>query len=178
MALLLGLAIALFLPPKLEKDMLSTTGWAGKAMVSASIIIMITAAGGSFGMILRDSGIANVLGESLADFKFGIWLPFLIAAALKSAQGSSTVAIITTASIIAPLMGTLGFVTPFEVALAVTALCSGAMVVSHVNDSFFWVVTQMSNMSIKMGYRLHTLGTLLCGLASMFGVWAIYAIFC
>ncbi len=178
MALLFGLAIAIFLPKKLEKDMLSTTGWVGKAMASAAIIIMITAAGGSFGMILRDAGIANVLGDSFANFKFGIWLPFLIAAALKSAQGSSTVAIITTASIIAPLMGTLGFVTPFEVALAVTALCSGAMVVSHVNDSFFWVVTQMSNMSIKMGYKLHTLGTLLCGLASMIGVWAIYTVFC
>lgn len=177
-ALLIGLAIALTLPKKFDKEMLSSTGWVGKSMTSAAIIIMITAAGGAFGMILRDAGIADVLGESLSSIHLGIWLPFLIAAALKTAQGSSTVAIITTASIITPLMGTLGFVTPFEVALAVTAICSGAMVVAHVNDSFFWVVTQMSNLNIKMGYKLHTFGTLVCGLASMIAVWAVFTIFC
>ena len=177
-ALLIGLAIALTLPKKFDKEMLSSTGWVGKSMTSAAIIIMITAAGGAFGMILRDAGIADVLGESLSSIHLGIWLPFLIAAALKTAQGSSTVAIITTASIITPLMGTLGFATPFEVALAVTAICSGAMVVAHVNDSFFWVVTQMSNLNIKMGYKLHTFGTLVCGLASMIAVWAVFTIFC
>ena len=158
--------------------MLSTTGWVGKSLLSAAIIIMITAAGGSFGMILRDSGIANVLGSTLSKINLGIWLPFLIAAALKTAQGSSTVAIITTASIIAPLMGVLGFETPLEKALAVSAVCSGAMVVSHVNDSFFWVITQMSDMSIKTGYKLHTLGTLICGLTAMTAVWLIYTFCC
>ncbi|NLD21021.1 MAG: GntP family permease, partial [Bacteroidales bacterium] len=86
--------------------------------------------------------------------------------------------IITTASIVAPLLGVLGFVSPLEIALAVTSLCAGAMVVSHVNDSFFWVVTQMSNMSIKTGYRLHTLGTFLCGLGSMVSIWLIYIFVC
>lgn len=178
MALLIGMVLAFTLPKKFDKEMLSTTGWVGKALSSAAIIIMITAAGGSFGMILRDSGIADVLGESLSHLKLGIWLPFLIAAALKTAQGSSTVSIITTASIIAPLMGVMGFVAPLEKAILVTALCSGAMVVSHVNDSFFWVVTQMSGMSIKTGYKLHTLGTLMCGLAAMLTMTAMYAIFC
>ncbi|MBR4772176.1 MAG: GntP family permease [Bacteroidales bacterium] len=178
MALLIGMVLAFTLPKKFDKQMLSSTGWVGKGLRSAAIIIMITAAGGSFGMILRDSGIADVLGSSLSQLKLGIWLPFLIAAALKTAQGSSTVAIITTASIIAPLMDVMGFVAPLEKAILVTALCSGAMVVAHVNDSFFWVVTQMSGMSIKTGYRLHTLGTLMCGLAAMLTMVLMYAIFC
>ncbi|MBO4657111.1 MAG: GntP family permease [Bacteroidales bacterium] len=178
MALLIGMVLAFTLPKKFDKQMLSSTGWVGKGLKSAAIIIMITAAGGSFGMILRDSGIADVLGSSLSQLRLGIWLPFLIAAALKTAQGSSTVAIITTASIIAPLMDVMGFVAPLEKAILVTALCSGAMVVAHVNDSFFWVVTQMSGMSIKTGYRLHTLGTLMCGLAAMLTMVLMYAIFC
>lgn len=177
-ALLIGMTLSFTLPKKFDLEMLSTSGWVGKSLFSAAIIIMITAAGGSFGMILRDSGIADVLGDTLAKADIGIWLPFLIAAALKTAQGSSTVSIITTASLVAPLMEVLGFVTPVQIALAVTSLCSGAMVVSHANDSFFWVVTQMSGMSVKQGYKLHTLGTLICGLTSMMAVWGIYAIFC
>lgn len=177
-ALLIGMLLALRLPKKFDLEMLSTTGFVGKSLLSAAIIIMITASGGSFGMILRDSGIADVLGDSLSKINLGIWLPFFIAAALKTAQGSSTVAIITTASIIAPLMGVLGFETALEKALAVSALCSGAMVVSHVNDSFFWVITQMSNMNIKTGYKLHTLGTLICGFTAMLTVWVIYTFCC
>ncbi|MBP5646787.1 MAG: GntP family permease, partial [Bacteroidaceae bacterium] len=162
-ALLIGMALGFMLPRKFDLEMLSTSGWVGKSLVSAAVIIMITAAGGSFGMVLRDSGIADVVGGFVSGSSLGIWMPFLIAAALKTAQGSSTVAIITTASLLAPLMETMGFVAPIEKALAVTALCSGAMVVSHVNDSFFWVITQMTGMTVRQGYRFHTLGTLLCG---------------
>lgn len=173
-ALLIGMVLAFLLPRKFDLEMLSSTGWVGKSLVSAAVIIMITAAGGSFGMVLRDSGIADVVSGFVSDSNLGIWMPFLIAAALKTAQGSSTVAIITTASLLAPLMDTMGFITPVEKALAVTALCSGAMVVSHVNDSFFWVITQMTGMTVKQGYRFHTLGTLLCGTGAMLTVWAIY----
>ena len=177
-ALIIGMILSFFLPKKFDRELLSTTGWVGKSLTSAAVIIMITAAGGSFGMILRNSGIAEILGESLAGANVGIWLPFIIAAALKSAQGSSTVAIVTTASLIAPMMEALGFVTPVGRALAVMSLCSGAMVMSHVNDSFFWVVTQLSGMNVKTGCKLHGLGTLLGGLTAMLVVWIGYMIFC
>ena len=75
-------------------------------------------------------------------------------------------------------MGVMGFETPLEKAILVTALCAGAMVISHVNDSFFWVETQMSGMSIKTGYKLHTLGTFLCGMSAMLSMCFIYAVFC
>lgn len=177
-ALIIGMILSFFLPKKFDRELLSTTGWVGKSLTSAAVIIMITAAGGSFGMILRNSGIADILGESLAGANVGIWLPFIIAAALKSAQGSSTVAIVTTASLIAPMMEALGFVSPVGMALAVMSLCSGAMVMSHVNDSFFWVVTQLSGMNVKTGCKLHGLGTLLGGLTAMLVVWIGYMIFC
>ena len=177
-ALIIGMILSFFLPKKFDRELLSTTGWVGKSLTSAAVIIMITAAGGSFGMILRNSGIADILGDSLAGANVGIWLPFIIAAALKSAQGSSTVAIVTTASLIAPMMEALGFVSPVGKALAVMSLCSGAMVMSHVNDSFFWVVTQLSGMNVKTGCKLHGLGTLLGGLTAMLVVWIGYMIFC
>jgi len=162
-ALLIGVFLALLLPKKLNKEMLSTTGWIGKSLTGAASIILITGAGGIFGKVLQNSGIADVLGESLAGLHLSIWLPFLLAAAIKTAQGSSTVALITTASIIAPLMKSLGFVDNLEKAMVVVAIGAGSAVVSHANDSFFWVVTQMSGMDTRMGYRMQTLGTFVIG---------------
>lgn len=93
----------------------------------------------------------------------GILLPFLIACALKTAQGSSTVAIITTASIVAPLMGSLGLEGELAKAMTVIAIGAGSTMVCHANDSFFWVVTQMSGMDVKRGYSLLSLGSVVLG---------------
>jgi GntP family gluconate:H+ symporter len=162
-ALLIGVFLALLLPKKLDKEMLSTSGWIGKSLSGAASIILITGAGGIFGKVLQNSGIADVLGETLIGLNLSIWLPFLIAAAIKTAQGSSTVALITTASIMAPLMGTLGFVDSLDKAMVVIAIGAGSIVVAHANDSLFWIVTQMSGMDTRMGYRMHTLGTFVMG---------------
>ncbi len=172
-ALIMGVLIAFTLPKKLVKDMLSMSGWIGEAVTQSGVIILITAAGGAFGKVLQNSGIANVIGQSLAAANLGMWLPFIIAAAIKTAQGSSTVAIITTASLLAPLMDSLGFVSPLAKALTVVAIGAGSMVVSHANDSYFWVVTQFSKMDVKTGYKLQTFGTLLEGLTAAVTVWII-----
>ncbi|MBN1559161.1 GntP family permease [candidate division KSB1 bacterium] len=170
-ALLIGILFSTLLPRHLTTDMLSSSGWVGEGVMSAAMIIMITGAGGAFGRVLQNSGIADLLGNSLAGAKLGLWLPFMLAAAIKTAQGSSTVAIITTASIMAPLLPALGFQSEVMRALLVLAIGSGSMVVSHANDSFFWVVTQMSGMDVKTGYRLHSLGTLFLGLCAMMLIW-------
>jgi GntP family gluconate:H+ symporter len=172
-ALMIGILIAFTLPRKFDRSMLSTTGWVGKALQNAAIIILITGAGGAFGMVLRNSGIADIMGESLSGMKIGILLPFLIAAAIKSAQGSSTVSLITTASLIAPLMVPLGFDTDMARALVVLAIGAGSLVVSHANDSMFWIFTQMTNMSVRNGFRIHTLGTLVTGCAAALIIWAL-----
>ena len=173
-ALLVGVFFAFLLPKKLTTEMLSASGWVGQAVVAAATIIIITGCGGAFGKVLQNSGISEVvkgcLGESAG---LSIWLPFLVAAALKTAQGSSTVAIITTAGIMAPLLGTLGLQSPTAKALVVVAIGAGSMVVSHANDSYFWVVTGLSGMTVKQGYKLQTLGTLVEGGAAAIALWVI-----
>lgn len=172
-ALLIGVLLALLLPRRLDKAMLGTDGWVGHAVVNAAAIIVITGAGGSFGKVLQNSGIAGVVEHTLGNWQLGIWLPFLLAAALKTAQGSSTVAIITTANIMAPLLGAFGLESPTARALVVVAIGAGSMVVSHANDSYFWVVTQFSRLTVSQGYRLQTLGTLIEGAVAMATVWLL-----
>jgi gluconate:H+ symporter, GntP family len=172
-ALMIGALLAFRLPKKFDKQMLSTTGWVGQSIIDSAIIITVTGAGGAFGMVLRNSPIADVLSKSLSQANLGIWLPFIIAAALKTAQGSSTVAMITTASLMTPLMSSLGFESAVARALVVSSIAAGAMVVSHANDSLFWVVTQMSKMNVKTGYKLHTVGTLIIGVTSGLIVWVL-----
>jgi GntP family gluconate:H+ symporter len=92
---------------------------------------------------------------------------------MKTAQGSSTVAIIATAGTVAPLIESLGLADPTGRALTVVAIGAGSMVVSHANDSYFWVVTGLSKMSVKQGYKLQTLGTLLEGIAAGVALWII-----
>ncbi len=173
-ALIIGFLLSLLLPEKLEKNMLSTEGWVGKALRDSAAILLITGAGGIFGKMLQNSGIVATLGDTLSTMNIGIFLPFLIAAALKSAQGSSTVALITTASIIYPLMPTLGFESAIDKALVVSAIGSGAMLVIHANDSFFWVVTQMSGMDVKTGYKYLSLGSVVIGLSAMMFTFVFY----
>ena len=169
-ALIIGMFLAFALPKKLNRELVSTDGWVGKALKDSTNILLITGAGGVFGKMLQNSGIAEVMGDALTDLNLGFFLPFLIASAIKLAQGSSTVALITAASIMFPMMGSLGFDTEMDKALLVISIGAGSMVVSHANDSFFWVVTQMSGMDIAKGYKLHSLGTLVIGLTSIIAV--------
>ena len=166
-ALFIGALLSLSLPEKLEKSMLGTSGWVGEALKGAAIIILITGAGGALGKVLQDSELGTVLADMIQGAGIGIWVPFIMAAAIKTAQGSSTVAIITTASIMAPLLATIGLESGLEKAMAVIAIGAGSAVVSHANDSFFWVVTQLSNFDVKQGYRIHTLGTAVLGFSAI-----------
>ena len=176
-ALMIGLLLCLLLPPKLDTQMLSSSGWVGQAIRDAASILLITGAGGIFGTVLQRSGIAESLGSLLAAYDLGIFLPFVLAAALKTAQGSSTVALITAASILLPMMPSLGLETEVQKALAVVALGAGSSVISHANDSFFWVVTQMSGMDVRTGYRLFGGGTFLLGTTAALGVFICSLLF-
>lgn len=177
-ALLIGVFLAFLLPAGLTREMLSASGWVGEAVLAAATILIITGCGGAFGKVLRDSNIASVVSQLLGDraASWGLWLPFLLAAAIKTAQGSSTVAIITTAGIAAPMLEPLGLATPTGRALAVVAIGAGSMVVSHVNDSYFWIVTQLCKMTVRQGYKLQTLGTLVEGVVAAGTVWIVGAI--
>ena len=166
-ALFIGVILSFFLPAKFDREMLSTTGWVGKALKDAAIIILITGAGGAFGKVLQSSDIGKLLEANVHGTRLGIWLPFFIAAAIKTVQGSSTVALITAASIITPLLPGMGLDSEISKAMVVVAIGAGSAVVSHANDSFFWIVTQFSHMDINQGYRIQSLGTALLGFSSM-----------
>ncbi|WP_432545279.1 GntP family permease [Kineococcus sp. SYSU DK004] len=142
-ALLVGLVIAVYalLPRWTTRDRVS--GWLAEAAASAGLIILITGAGGGFGQVLRDSGVGDALAEAVASLALpGVLVPFLIATLVRLAQGSGTVAMITAASVSAPLVDGLGL-SPLAAALA---CCAGSMVFSYFNDSYFWVVTRFTGL--------------------------------
>ena len=145
-----------------------------KALMTAGPIIFITAAGSVLGNVIVESGFIDIIkdfGDSLKTL--GVLFPFIIATILKSAQGSSTVAITTTASMMGmfsdsgSMMSALGFTSPLAAALVVMAIGAGAMTVSHANDSYFWVVTGLGGIKARDGYRSMTLMTLIMGLTAI-----------
>ncbi len=173
-ALLIGVFLAFSLgkghPSKEKND------WIGEALKQAGLIVLITGAGGAFGAILRTVDFASILDLSSTSGIGGLLICFGIAAALKTAQGSSTVSIITTAAIAAPLLTTFGLETVSEKALGVLAIGAGAMTVSHINDSYFWVVSQFSNLDVKNALKGHTLATLCQGLVGILIIMGLYLI--
>ena len=141
-------------------------------------ILFVTAAGGVLGKVISSTTMVSYITEN-ANFlmNLGIFFPFLLAAILKTAQGSSTVAITTTAGIMAPMMASLGLDTPALGALTVMAIGAGAMTVSHANDSYFWVVTNFGEMTPDQGYKTQTILTLVMGVASIIGIFVLSLFF-
>jgi len=97
----------------------------------------------------------------------GLASAFAIAALLKTAQGSSTVSLLTTSAIMAPMLAAFGLDTMTGKVFTTLAIGAGSMVVSHANDSYFWVVTLFSGMTPTQGFKLQTLATLVEGLAAI-----------
>ena len=140
-------------------------------------ILFVTAAGGVLGKVIASSDMVNYISEHATILSaMGIFFPFLLSAILKTAQGSSTVALTTTAGIVAPLLPVLGFTTPVQVALVCMAIGAGAMTVSHANDSYFWVVTNFGGMKADEGYKTQTANTLVIGIAAIIEI-AILSLF-
>jgi gluconate:H+ symporter, GntP family len=165
-ALLVGLVCALTLLPREGlRDRFNDRVVEG--ITASAPILLITGAGGAFGAIIKATPVGTYLGERLSDLGIGIFVPFVIAAALKTAQGSSTVALVTTSVLVAPLLGDLGFDGDFGRVLVVMAIGAGAMTVSHANDSYFWVVSQFSRMSVKQAYAAQTAATGVMGVATI-----------
>ena len=137
-------------------------------------ILFVTAAGGVLGKVISSTSLVTFITDNAEALQtIGIFFPFLLAAILKTAQGSSTVAITTTAGIMAPLMGALGMGTPAMAALCVMAIGAGAMTVSHANDSYFWVVTNFGGMTPDQGYKTQTAVTLVEGVCAMAGIFVL-----
>ena len=139
-------------------------------------ILLITGMGGALGSIIQTIPIKD-FALHLTDFKtLGILIPFGIAALLKTAQGSSTVAIITTSSICFPLLPLLGLESDMGKVWTIMSLGVGSMTISHANDSYFWIVSQMGGLDVKTAYKTHTMGTLLQGVIGLGVVFFCYSL--
>lgn len=136
-------------------------------------ILLITAAGGTFGAVIKATGVGEIFSDFLAGTNLGLLIPFLMALLLKTAQGSSTVAAITSASIIAPILPGLAMDTENGKILVLLALGAGTMAVSHTNDSFFWVVTKFSGIPPRLTLKLFSSSTLV---VSIFTFLVIYGL--
>ena len=147
-----------------------------KGIQTAAPILLITAMGGTLGLVISKLPVAEFVAEHLLYPELGLLIPFLIAALLKSAQGSSTVAIITASAMVFPMLATLGLDSDLGKTWVVIAVGIGSMTVSHANDSYFWIVSQFGNLSVKEAYRYHTFATLLQGIAGLIIVIAGYFI--
>jgi GntP family gluconate:H+ symporter len=165
-ALFIGMLLALLLVDK-KTPVKERWSWVSHALKEAGVIILITGAGGAFGSILRSGNLGELIEAQFTDLEVGIFLPFILAALLKTAQGSSTVAIITAATIISPMMDVLGLDSELSRALTVLAIGGGAMTVSHINDSYFWVVSQFSGMNTKTTLKMHTMATMIQGIVAI-----------
>lgn len=174
-ALLIGVGIAFGLYKTEEKS-----NWTADGIKLAGPILIITGAGGALGGVLK----ATTLAESIKGWmNYGadsgiivLLLAFGIAALLKTMQGSSTSSLVITSSILAPLLPAVGFDSSIELSLAVLAVGAGAMTVSHANDSYFWVVSQFSGISMRDAYRNYTVMTGLQGMAAMIVVLMLYLV--
>ncbi|MBX2916611.1 MAG: GntP family permease [Cyclobacteriaceae bacterium] len=168
-ALLLGLSFSFLLIRGNQKQ--TWPGWISEALKDAGIILLITGAGGAFGSVIKSSGLDLILKDVLADSQSGgiifLLIAFAVAAILKTAQGSSTSAIIITSSLLAPLTLGAGFSAPLDLATLILAIGGGAMTVSHANDSYFWVVSQFSGIRERDAYKSFTLITLAQGLTAL-----------
>ena len=140
-------------------------------------ILFVTAAGGVLGKVITAAGFVEFMKANAAFLSsVGIFFPFLISAILKTAQGSSTVAITTTAGIMgmytdsASMMSALGLQSEMAALLTVMAIGAGAMTVSHANDSYFWVVTNFTGLDPQDGYRTQSMMTLVVGIVSMVSI--------
>ncbi|WP_298040238.1 GntP family transporter [uncultured Microbacterium sp.] len=159
-------------------------GWsAGKlgevmesALPAAAVIILVTGAGGAFGKILTETGIGGAVAELLSGSGMPLLLAaFLISLIMRAAQGSATVAITTTAGLLLPTVAVLGLDT-IHIALVAVAIGYGALGLSHVNDSGFWIVTRYLGLSVKDGLRTWTPLTTVLGVAGFLITWLLYAV--
>jgi GntP family gluconate:H+ symporter len=149
-----------------------------KGIYQSGPILILTGCGGALGAVLKASPLATVVSDWIQVQSYSgigfLLIGFLISALFKTAQGSTTSAMVLVSALLAPLVAQAGMDQPVELALLVLAIGAGAMTVSHANDSYFWVVSQFSGFDLRSGYRGITLMTLVQGLVAFAMVVLLY----
>ncbi|HJB62727.1 MAG TPA: GntP family permease [Candidatus Microbacterium pullistercoris] len=177
-ALLISVVIALLVLGKFRGE----KGSALEKLVDGTFgpvasVILITGAGGMFGGVLRASGIGDALADSLADLGLPVIVAaYIIAVVLRLAQGSATVALVTSAGLMAPAVaaGDFGAV---DIAAITLATAAGSVFAGHVNDSGFWLVGRLMNMDVKTTLKTWTVQQAIESVVGFALVLVVYAIF-
>jgi len=138
-----------------------------EAAEKAGGILVIIGAGGAFGAILGATRIGDHISTAFNLHSPGIFFPFLLTFIIKTAQGSSTVAIITASSIVLPILHILGLDSENGKLLTVLAMGAGSMMISHANDAYFWVISKFSGLDMKTMLRVYTLSSVFMGLMTL-----------
>lgn len=143
------------------------------AIEKAGGILVIIGAGGAFGAVLAATNIGSHFSNAVPLHSLGILFPFLLTFILKTAQGSSTVAIITAASIVLPLLAALGLDSENGKLLTVLSMGAGSMMISHANDAYFWVITKFSGLDIKTTLKVYSVASVIMGLVTLMMVYLL-----
>ncbi|RYF99373.1 MAG: GntP family permease [Chitinophagaceae bacterium] len=143
------------------------------AAEKAGGILVIIGAGGAFGAVLAATNIGQHFGEAVSLGSLGILFPFLLTSILKTAQGSSTVAIITASSVVLPLLPALNLDSENGRLLAVLSMGAGSMMISHANDAYFWVIAKFSGIDMKTMLRVYSVATIWMGIVSLLCVYLV-----
>jgi gluconate:H+ symporter, GntP family len=168
---LAGLGIMIVGLRRPSAKLLGDSLWTGRILGNVAGVLLIVGAAGGLQRLCQETGMAELLGERLLGWHLGgfgaLLIPFLIAALIKTLQGSSLVAAITAAGMVQPILLPLGLVDENAKAFAALAVGAGAMTASHVNDDFFWLVSGSAGLRPLRGLAMLTVGTLLQGLAAI-----------
>jgi len=164
---LVGLGIMVAGHWRLGAKLLGDATWIDGAFAKVAGLLLTVAAAGGLQKLCQETGMAELLGERIAGLPGGVLIPFLVAAVIKTLQGSSLVAAIAAAGMIQPSLTSLGLGTESGRALATLAIGAGAMTVSHVNDDYFWLVTWNAGLAPARGLVALSLGTLAQGLGAL-----------
>jgi len=144
-----------------------------ESVEKAGGILVIIGAGGAFGAVLAAAKIGEQFSKTIDLQAMGIFFPFLLTFILKTAQGSSTVAIITAASIVLPLLSALGLDSEKGRLLCVLSMGAGSMMISHANDAYFWVISKFSGLEMKTMLKSYSVATILMGSVTLLVVYIL-----
>jgi gluconate:H+ symporter, GntP family len=166
MLFLVGVGIMIIGQPRQGLGLLGDPAWMRRVLGSVASVILIVCAAGGLQRLCQLTGMAEMLGERTLGWHlggFGVLIPFFAAATIKTLQGSSSVAAIAAAGMVEPVLSAIGLDDGNGKALAALAVGAGAMTVSHVNDEYFWLVTQTLGFRPLRGLAAVSLGVLLQG---------------
>jgi GntP family gluconate:H+ symporter len=168
-ALLAGLILSLLLVKKSDTTVFNT--WITEAIHHAGPILILVGAGGVFGNVLKKTPLADFVQQWVSNGTFSpivfLLIAYAIGCLLKTAQGSTTSAIIVATSILSPVALIAGFQAPLQLSLLLGATAAGAMMVSHANDAYFWVIAQFSGLSMQQTYRSFSLLSIVLSICSL-----------